>query len=282
MLFNPTIFESRALVMQRLTDAVSHGYTHSCHGTIGIDRCAKFAKKFDLNYSVSADRNERARRKRANLGNSVLILWLKDEYINWWLLVTPPEVGDHPAHTLETLSDAAKSNERIEIDGFELVRLPKKAPKVAGTNSHNQTPRQSKQINSTLTWRMNQGKYQAWRDSIIQSVRNSNTRSMELLMYKLWSSPGFSGIRTQVGKLASLYRGEVKRSGRKDAPALPKRLGYIRRLSNRGITLSSLIAQTHRTRAMTKALSEQSRFVAMSIDASNIPSPSTNTSERNG
>jgi hypothetical protein len=241
MLYNPTIFESRTLVMQRLCDAVLHGYTHYCRGTIGVDRCAKVTNKFDLIYSVGADRNERARRQRASLGNAVLVLWLNHGHIHWWLLVTSPQIGDHPAHALETLLDATKLVGRIELDGFELVRLPRKPRKVTGTNTLPLLP--SKGKSTTLTWRMGAGNCQAWRDSIIQSVRNANARSLELLIYKLWSAPGFAGIRSQVGKLASLYRNEVRRTGRKDAPALPKRLSYVRRLSNSGIKLSELLVR---------------------------------------
>src|SRR5512139_768756 len=177
MMYNPTLFESRALVMQRLSDAVCHGYTHYCSGSVVIDRCAKLATKFDLNYAVSADRNERARRKRANLGNAVLILWLTNSHIYWWVLVTSPQAGDHPAHALETLRDATKLNERVEIDGFELVRLPTKAYKTVGMNAPVKLQPQSKKKSTTLTWRMRAQKYIGWRESIIESVRNANARS---------------------------------------------------------------------------------------------------------
>jgi hypothetical protein len=242
MLFNPTIFESRTLLMQRLADAVSHGYTHYCSGTVTIDRCAKLARKFDLNYVVSADRNERARRKLAGLGNATLLLWLRDGSVHWWLMVAPPSAGEHPAHAIESLRDATKSMERVQIDGFELVRLPRKARKIVNptVTAGKATAPSRKQKSTTLTWRMQAEKYQGWRDSIIQSVRGSSYRSIEELLYRLWSSPGFSGIRTQVGNIVALYRGEVKRSGRKDTPPTPKHLRYVRRLSTAGISLAEL------------------------------------------
>jgi hypothetical protein len=230
--------------MQRLIDSINHGYTNWCSGSIPMDRCHKLVKKFDLTYQILADRNERARRKRAGLGNATLILWLNHGAVQWWLLVSPPEAGDHAAHSIETLKNATHLNGRIEIDGFELVRLPKKTYQKAGSNSANNVPPAPKKKHTTLTWRMKEDKYQAWRESIIDSVRGASTRSLEALLYKLWSSPGFYGIRTQVGKLAALYRAEVKRASRKDAPPLPKRLGYVRRLANQGITLGELLAQT--------------------------------------
>lgn len=238
------IFTNRTVAMQRLSDAIAHGYTQYCSGSISQDRCAKLVRKFDMNYAALADRNERARRKRAGLGNANLVLWLTNDVVRWWLLVTPPSAGDHAAHALEKLCDATSKNGRIEIDRFELVRLPKTPvqndsnKKQANKLSQRYQPKLTK-----LTWRMAEHKNQAWRDSIIESVRNSSDRSLEVLIYQLWSSPGFSGIRSQIGKLAALYRAEVKRSGRKGAPALPKRLGYVRRLRNNGISLAQLALQ---------------------------------------
>lgn len=237
------IFKSRPVVMQRLMDAVVNGYSHYCTGTVSVGRCAKLVNKYELNYHILADRNERARRKRAGLGNATLVLWLHNGTVRWWLMVTHPDAGDHAAHSIETLSDANTLKERIAIDDYELVRLPKKAvKKVASENLATAVPSKTKK-NTRLTWRMNAHKYQAWRDSIIESVRNSSTRSLELLIYRLWSSPGFGGIRTQIGNISVLYRNEVKRAARKDAPTLPKNLSYVRRLSNSGITLTELTAQ---------------------------------------
>lgn len=49
-------------------------------------------------------------------------------------------------------------------------------------------------------------------------------------------------IRSQIGNIAALYRNEVERASRNNAPALPKRLGYVRRLRNQGITWAELAA----------------------------------------
>lgn len=230
--------------MQRLIDAVSNGYGHYCHGSVNIDRCANLVNKFNLNYHVLADRNERARRKRAGLGNAKLILWLQNEVVYWWLMVTAQNAGDHSAHSIEILHDANSISGRIEVEGFELVRLPKKTPRKQTALATVKQPDKSKAIfSSKLTWRMNKHKYQAWRDSIIEGVRNTSAGALELLIYKLWSSPGFSGIRSQIGNLAALYKNEVKRASRRNAPALPKRLGYVRRLNTKGITLGRLVVQ---------------------------------------
>lgn len=249
---NQLILVKRAVMMQRIADSVLHGHTHYCAGTISVEHCRKLVNKFELNYHVLADRNERARRKRAGLGNANLILWFHNGIVFWWLMVTKPDVGEHAAHSLEKLRDATTLDGRIEIEGFELVRLPKKSSvrKLDGPSA-NRKPAQRITASSTrLTWRMNKHKYQAWRESFIESIRSSSAKALELLIYQLWSSPGFSEIRSQIGHIAALYKAEVKRSGRKDAPALPKRLGYVRRLSNAGFSLSELEMQFKAQSAM--------------------------------
>lgn len=245
------VFTNRAIVMQRVADAVTNGFPCYCAGTVSQDRCAKLINKFDLNYQISADRNERARRKRAGLGNANLILWLSNGVVHWWLLVSPKIEGDHAAHTIERLRDATSKAGRIEIDGFELVSLPKIISPII--NAKDQPKKSPKKLShqyqhklTKLTRRMTEHKNQAWRDSIIESVRKSSNRSIEVLIYQLWSSPGFSGIRSQIGKLAALYRAEVKRASRKDSPSLPKKLGYVRRLKNQGITVAQLTLQARK------------------------------------
>jgi hypothetical protein len=223
------VFSRRELVMQRLADAVSQGYTSWVSGSVSIERAKKLVKKFELTFQTNVDRNLRARRKRAGLGNAKLILWRDRETIFWFLLVTSPDAGDHPAHSIEKLRNAFDPSQRIEIDGFELVRLPKKGSGKKGTS---------------LTWRMNDKKLEAWRDSIRSTVRKGSPRALHELLRKLWSSPGFYGVRSQVGHLVAFYRGECRRSSRKDAPSPPKRLPYLRRLKNFGDTLPYLVSQT--------------------------------------
>lgn len=237
-----TIFTSRAVGMQRMMDAVNAGYTHYNRGAVSIGRCLHLVKKLHLNYQILADRNQRARRARLGLGNAKLLLWLDKGVIHWMLMVTAPGLGDHAAHSIEDkLLDATTVEECIEIDGNELVRLPKKVnPKYPSART---TKSASTESTTRLTWRMNEFKYQAWRDSIRNEVRKQSPKSIELTIYRLWSSPGFAEIRSQIGHLGKLYRAEVKRAGRADAPPLPKVLGYVRRLKNKGITLAELVAQ---------------------------------------
>lgn len=227
---DPIVFSSKCIAMQRISDAVAQGYSWWTSGEIQISSAKKFVKKFEINFQVFADRNLRARRKKHGLGNAKLVLWRHGAQIVWVLLVTAPDSGSHAAHSLERLKDVFKPGERIEIDGFELVRMPKGGDGAGGTR---------------LTWRMTQQKYDGWRESIIEKVRKGASGDLKELLFKMWSNPGFHGIRSQIGQLVALYRAECKRASLKDAPQPPKRLPYLRRVKNHGDRLSYLLSQSN-------------------------------------
>ena len=220
------------LVMQRLGDCVHNGYPLWVSGGVSENKVESLVRRFDLNYQVLADRNERARRKRAGLGNARILLWhdAAAGRVVWWMFVSPPELGGHGAHAIEKLHDVRQREQRVEFHGFELVKLPGKG-----------------EGGERLTWRMVARKYAAWRDSIIVTVRSGNIRELHGMLYGLFASPGFSGIRSQIGKLVKLYRAEVKRRGLKGAPLPPKQLRYVRRLKDKGISLAQWTRQQGRS-----------------------------------
>lgn len=57
------------------------------------------------------------------------------------------------------------------------------------------------------------------------------------------------GLTPQIGKIAALYRAEVNRSVIKDAPMPPKRLSYLRRLKQDGMSLAQLLNRSAITNA---------------------------------
>lgn len=225
---NPIIYTKLSIVMQALLDDVKNGNTRYVQGSIPVEKTERTVAVFNFNYQAFADRNERARRKRSGLGNvrAVLRYDSKSGKVDWWLLTTLPEVARHTIHETDKLKDALVSTQRIEINGFELVRQPK-----IGTSQFK------------WTWRMSESKYQEWRDYVIKTVRSRSRHQMDVMLYQLFSSPGFNGIRIQAGKLIALYKAEVKRASLKDAPQPPRRLQYLRRIKHDGITLYQLKAQ---------------------------------------
>lgn len=223
---NPKIFVHRNVVMQSIQDAVGHGYTYYVSGSTPVSRLEYSVAVFKLNYQAFADRNEQAKRKRHGLGNVQSKFSYKGDLVYWWLLATPPELGSHPIHSMDKLRNALIKGQRIEIDGFELVLVPKK-----GT------------AESKLTWRMTESTFAGFQDNIVSAVRSRSYNRMNQALVALWACPGFNGIRVQIGKLVRIYRAEVKRASIKDAPKPPEKLFYLRRIPHVGISVKQLLSQ---------------------------------------
>lgn len=238
MRYNPMVIEQRPLLMQRLLDAVCHGYVMWTHGTVPLGKAVYFATKMAAVYAVDLDRHQRARCKRLHIGCARLILFRRQtdpNAIYWWLMVTPPESGSHPAHAAEQLKNALVTRERLEIDGYEMVRLTRPSQ-----TSYSPTGNACK---PAWTWRMTDRKYHSWRDTIISEIRSSGQAMSvrELMQSLFFGSPGFRGVRSQIGKLAALYRNEWRRRRPSEAiEPLPKSLGYVRRLKSEGVRLYGL------------------------------------------
>ena len=74
-------------------------------------------------YAIDLDRNRRARAKQRGGGCAYLLLHeVSPAALLWVLLVT---AGDHPAHKLEQLRDALNPTQRLELFGYEFVRMTK-------------------------------------------------------------------------------------------------------------------------------------------------------------
>ncbi len=219
----PVIFTRAHIAMQSLADGVGRGYTYYLAGSAPIAKIKKVLAVFDQNYRGFADRNERARRKRAGLGNVMVVLLQKGDQVVWWVLATPQEAGSHLIHSSK-LKNALHPQERIELNEFELVRIPK-----PGTSL------------SKLTWRIREQEYRGWRDYVTDTVRHRSFAGMYSIFRQLWLMPGFNGIRSQIGQLVALYRAELKRNGIKGAPQPQKELRYLRRVRHTGCTVSEVL-----------------------------------------
>jgi hypothetical protein len=196
-------------------------------GSCPVDKIEQLIVNFDLNYQACASRYQRLKRVRLGLGNVHLVMFLKGDLVYWWLLATNPEAGRHPIHETDNLKNALVAGERIETNGFELVRSPKK-----GTGDNK------------LTWRMNSSKFEDFHNGIVAAVRSRSYQRMRNILDYLWTCPGFSGVRSQTGNLAVIYRAEAKRASVKDAPMPSKHLHYLNRIDHVGMSVKQLVAQT--------------------------------------
>jgi hypothetical protein len=223
---NSLIYFSQSIALQRIQDYVNFGYTHYVAGSAPVNKIESVFNKFDMNYQACLGRYQRFKRTKSGLGNVHLVMWLRGEKVHWLLLATPPEAGSHPIHETDNLKNALVAGQRIEVAGYELVRLPKK-----GTD------------HTKLTWRMTQTKFDGLSAGIRAAVRSKSHHGMNHALHQVWSHPGFNGIRSQIGKLVVEYRAEVRRASIKNAPTPPKRLYYLNRINHDGITVKQLLLQ---------------------------------------
>ena len=69
----------------------------------------------------------------------------------------------------------------------------------------------------------------------MNAIRTKNDEQLRQVIYNLYRSPSFGGVREQVKSAASLIKEEWKRTrGTKEGmPEIPKALGYVRRLADK-------------------------------------------------
>lgn len=194
--YNPLVL-SKTRFLQRVQEAVSDGYVYFTWGVVPILKAQNLARRFKDLYLVHIDKNARFRRKRAGLGNARLLLtYCLDDptALEFMLLVSN---GEHPAHQLEKLKDARKAP--VVYKELELVALTLKG-----------------RHRPCRTWRLSAAAMAGWRERLhLHTVRYDKVG-----LFGDWSSlymtPGFAGIRRQVGELVSFWRGEWRQHRRDD------------------------------------------------------------------
>jgi hypothetical protein len=221
MSYDPPVILHKSVLMQRIADHMRYGYRHWTCGIVSLHKATTFVRKFSSLYIVHAGKDERYRRKRLGLGCAVLLLWQPDPDgpLHWYLLVTE---GDHPAHILEKLRDGG--HDRVQCTGYELAQLTK--------------PGRERPV---ISWRMSKQTYDAWRERIINAVRSPTEVPARQAWYSLYHSPGFFGIRSNVGKLVALLRAEWRRSRSEPFPFCQARLHYLQRLKTTCRPLSAVL-----------------------------------------
>ena len=227
MSFNPIVLRDHQALQQRIADYVRTGHSRWTRGTVALNRARAMVQKFARLYAVDLDRNRRLRAKTRGEGNAVLLLAeasTSDDSLLWYLLVT---AGEHPAHHLERLHDASVRDGRVRFADYELVHVTK--PSVA---------------HPVLTWRWTREAEDMWRERALAEARCGDELHVEQFLDALRRTPGFYGVRKQVGRVMGLFRREWRRRRGARAPTL-QRLRYVSRLPNRGVRLHTLSASAH-------------------------------------
>lgn len=196
--YDPLVIEHKALAMLRLQELVRVGYHYWTEGALAPGSLKAFLMRFRDTYQVHLDRNARHRRKREGFGNAELVLWRPEgaAKVHFWLLVSD---GEHAARKLERLRDAREGGNRIVIDNYELLRLPRKG-----------------QAAASWTWRLTDEGVAGWEARLSKAIElvGRNDTELKQAFHSLYKSPGFSGVRKQVGHLVSYARGQWNRKRR--------------------------------------------------------------------
>jgi hypothetical protein len=217
----PFIFTYKTPFMQRIADLVRTGHTQYIMGTISDSKAGLFAQKFEQKFQTGRS-NVQACRARKQGEHSARLLFLHQDStpnLTWILLYCP---GVTPDQSGEAWRNALQ--DKINITGYELVRRTRQKSKAPA-----------------WTWRYEETRYFALRDSILTVIRKRHELELTQLIHSLVRSPGFAGIRDQVKNLVSILQCEWKRCHAKTdtMPDIPKH-GYTRRLKDKGCFLIAL------------------------------------------
>lgn len=225
-MYDPQVHVHKAVLMQRLLDAVVRGYEWHVYGIISLQKAEPLVEKFAERYGIDLNANQRAYRKRLGRANARLFLYTSPECTDmyWWLLATP---GTGKVREEERLMHAIKDRQRIQIgNDYELVRRTRSRAHGGGM---------------VWTWKMTRTCYTRWRERIILSCRRFDPGAVKQAVASLYRVPGFSGNRQQVGKLVALMRTEWRRRhGNLESLILPLKLPYVERLHDTAVRLSQI------------------------------------------
>lgn len=227
--YDPRLYASKTLAMQRLADFAQRGYPYHTGGKVPRAKVARFAVKMAGKYWVHRTKDQRRHDRARGYGAAVLILHpceMEDAF-RFWLLVSP-EPG-HPAHEAEHL--------RHYLDGrtgrigwgeeFELLRRTR--PRRHGGGE-------------VLTWQLQGQRLAELQGSVQAAARQRGARQARAVLGQLARLPGFGGVRTQVDGLLRQFRADWARHHRGPVPTVP-RLPYVARMRDERLALSQWLAR---------------------------------------
>lgn len=226
------VFTRKAAFMQRIADLVRSGHTRYVHGEVPIERVQALHDKFARLYDINLSHLQASRMRKAGFATARLLFLFQEgqDRLDWILLTTPgPFVTG--AEKFERWKNALDRDrdQRVQVTGYVLKRITK--------------PEEPKPV---WTWAYTAERERELREAIIGAIRRKSDMELERLIYTIWRSPGFAGIRQQVKKFGQLIRAEWRRSRKESEqlPGIPERIGYVQRLKDKGKPLSELLRST--------------------------------------
>lgn len=226
---DPFIFTSRTAWMQRCSDLARNGHVWYIRGTCPPVKAGFLWDKFDRLYDIGYDKLQASRARKTGLASSRFLLLARKDFglgaadLEWILMRTDGKLNPAAQDAREKWQDLREN--RIQVDGFEMVRLTR--------------PGAAK---PSWTWRYSRKLHDDLRNILIHSIRSKHDGELKIAIDRIWRAPGFSGIRDQGKKFMQLIQGEWKRTRTADTmPELPERFGYVRRIADKGVRLSALL-----------------------------------------
>lgn len=220
---SPALFvlTSKTVFMQRLVDMVIAGHYHYISGKIEFDKAFMLASKFDTLYKTGLSRLEQSRRRGRGEAAFRWQAWHDETagIVHWVLMKSPGQIPVEAER--EKWRDATSRNHLTVPGGYEMVRVTK--------------PTEPRPV---WTWRYSKDHYERLRESLRGDIRGRRDVRLAQLISQIWRTPGFAGARSQVKQIKILIHSEWRRSrGSDQLPEIPDRIGYVRRLANKGRVL---------------------------------------------
>ena len=245
---NPFVFTKKTVFMQRISDAVVKGSIRYIQGTIPVSKAGFFASKMKARYDCSLTYKQGERKRKDGYATAKLYFWHPNTgnlELHWILLITEGKLKEDVGLD-EKWRDPTNNKERITITNYVLLRIP---------STFDTKPRWS--------WRYTRASYDALRHNIVNTIRSKNDEQLRQVIYNLYRSPSFGGVREEVKSVVSLIKEEWKRTrGSKEGmPEIPKTLGYVRRLADKGVMLAAIKVQLEKIEIFSKEhLDEMAEF----------------------
>ncbi len=245
---NPFVFTKKTVFMQRISDAVSKGSVRYIQGTVPVSKAGVFASKMTQRYDCDLTMMQAVRRRKAGYATAKLYFWYPTKGhldLHWILFLTEGKLKEGVGAD-EKWRDPTNDKERVTITNYMLLRIP---------STFDIKPRWS--------WRYTRASFDGLCHDIVNTIRNKNDERLRQLIYNLYRSPSFSGVREQVKSAVDLMNEEWKRcrGAKENMPEIPKVKGYVRRMADKGVRLAAIKVQLAKIDKLSKdPLNDMSEF----------------------
>jgi hypothetical protein len=196
---------------------------------VPVLKAGAFASKMTQRYDCDLTPAQASRKRKAGYATAKLYFWYPQKGsldLHWILFITEGELKDGVGSD-EKWRDPSNNKERVTITNYVLVNIPTTFG----------LPRWS--------WRYTRASFDGLCYDIVNTIRNKHDERLKQLIYSLYRSPSFSGIREQVKKAVTLIEAEWRRTrgSKENMPDIPKFKGYVRRLPDKGVRLAAIKVQ---------------------------------------